>query len=62
MNNEYIGNSCNISSGMFGIRYSYSDHYYATDGEARGCSSGRSSTLVFNASQGRRSIYRILDI
>ena len=54
MNNEYIGNPCNISCGMFGIRYSYSDHYYATNGEDRGCSS-TDGTLAFNASQGRRS-------
>jgi hypothetical protein len=58
MNNEHIGAPCNISSGMFGIRYSYSDHYYATDGEDRGCSSTDGSTS-FNASQGRRSVHRI---
>ena len=49
-NSEYTDNPCNISSGMFGIRYSYSDHYYATDGEDRGCSSTDGSTS-FNASQ-----------
>ena len=32
-----------------GIRYSYSDNYYATDGEDRGCSSIDGSTS-FNAS------------
>ena len=58
MNNEYIGNPCNISSGMFGIRYSYSDNYYATHGEDRGCSATDDS-IAFNASQGRRSVHRI---
>jgi hypothetical protein len=59
MNNEYIGNPCNISSGMFGIRYSNSDNYYATHGEDRGCTGSRSGTLAFNASQGRRSVHGI---
>jgi hypothetical protein len=58
MNNEYIGNPCNISSGMFGIRYSYSDNYYATHGEDRGCSA-RDDSIAFNASQGRHSTQRI---
>jgi hypothetical protein len=62
MNNEYIGNPCNISSGMFGIRYSYSDNYYATHGEDRGYTGRRSGTLAFNAIQGRCSIHRILAI
>ena len=61
MNNEYIDNSCNISSGMSGVRYSYSDNYYATHGEGRGCSV-RDDSIAFNASQGRRSIHRILAI
>ena len=55
MNNEHIDDPCNISSGMFGIRYSYSDNYYATHGEDRGCSS-TDGTLAFNASQGGRFI------
>lgn len=58
MNNEYIGDPCNISSGMFGIRYSYSDHYYATDGEDRGCSA-RDDSIAFNASHGRLFVYRL---
>jgi hypothetical protein len=35
---------------MFGIRYSYSDNYYATDGEDRGCSA-RDGNMAFNANQ-----------
>ena len=55
MNNEYISDPCNISSGMFGIRYSYSDNYYATDGEDRGCSA-RDGNMAFNANQVRCSV------
>ena len=35
---------------MFGIGYSYSDNYYATDGEDRECSA-RDDSMAFNASQ-----------
>jgi hypothetical protein len=35
---------------MFGIRYSYSDNYYATDGEDGGCGA-RDDSMAFNASQ-----------
>ena len=56
MNNEHIGNPYNISSGMFGIRYSYSDNYYATHGEDRGCSA-RDDSIAFNASQLRCSVH-----
>ena len=56
MNNEYISDPCNISSGMFGIRYSYSDNYYATHGEDRGCTGGRDSSFAFNAFDAIRGI------
>ena len=49
-NDKHIGAPCNISSGMFGIRCSYSDNYYATDGEDRGCSATDGS-ITFNSSQ-----------
>jgi hypothetical protein len=42
---------------MFGIRYSYSDNYYATDGEDRGCSA-RDDSMAFNANQVRCSALR----
>jgi hypothetical protein len=37
---------------MFGIRYSYSDNYYATDGDDRGCTGSRSGTLTFKGDVG----------
>jgi hypothetical protein len=43
---------------MFGIRYSYSDNYYATDGEDRGCSA-RDDSIAFNASQGICYVHKI---
>jgi hypothetical protein len=46
----------NISSGLFGIRHSYSDNYYATDGEDRGCSA-RDGNMAFNANQVRCSVH-----
>ncbi len=56
IDNEHVGAPCNISSGMFSIRYSYSDNYYATDGEDRGCSATNGST-AFNASQVKCSLH-----
>jgi hypothetical protein len=37
---------------MFGVRYSHSDNYYATDGKDRG-RSARDDSIAFNASQVR---------
>jgi len=39
---------------MFGIRYSYSDNYYAIDGEDRGCSA-RDDSIGLNATLVRYS-------
>jgi hypothetical protein len=57
MNNEHIRDNCRISSGMCGIRYSYSFSYYAIDGTVGRFTSGRSGSVTFNANSGRCFIH-----
>jgi hypothetical protein len=45
IDDKHIVAPYNISSGLFGIRHSYSDNYYATD---RGCSA-RDGNMALNA-------------
>jgi len=56
IDDKHIVAPYNISSGLFGIRHSYSDNYYATDGEDRGCSA-RDGNMAFNANQVRCSVH-----